>query len=426
MITLPWKHNQDTDMPTLDMVPLFVIAAVIGVVAGFGSVVLNVCADQAAMCYQEHQWLVFFLPLIGLVEVKLYQACHLAFTTGTVSVIALQRKSLPIPLLLAPAILACSVLTLLGGGSVGKEAAALQMGASLACAIGALRSHFTCFGTIHRYDVAILCGSAAAFSSLLRAPIAAFLFVIEVARPTHHPIKMRHVIAILLASLLGYAVARGCGEPALGLTITPSILAPTVGATAVFAPLAACVGIAFVLLLRLVHTVAHTWIQRPWVRVLCGAGLVIVLYLTMGLADYGGTGDVQITAALQGSTSYSWGFALKAVVTIACLSFGIKDGEIMPCMAIGAMAGCSFAFLTGNDPQLFAALGLLAVFATCAHCPIAAIALGIEWFGWAALPLYVIVCAVAFPLSRSCSFYDRATWDIPLPSWLARGTSQDC
>jgi H+/Cl- antiporter ClcA len=53
----------------------------------------------------------------------------------------------------------------------------------------------------------------------------------------------------------------------------------------------------------------------------------------------------------------------------------------------------------GLNPGFAAALGLVGLFCCAANSPIGAIFLGTELFGLSALPYYVLICLLLWPLS---------------------------
>ena len=78
---------------------------------------------------------------------------------------------------------------------------------------------------------------------------------------------------------------------------------------------------------------------------------------------------------------------------------GLKGGEIVPTFCIGATFGCVVGGLLGLDVGLCTALGLVGLFCCAANSPVAGVFLGVEMFGVAALPYYVIICLLLWPLS---------------------------
>ena len=108
-----------------------------------------------------------------------------------------------------------------------------------------------------------------------------------------------------------------------------------------------------------------------------------------------------------------WAFAAKALLTILTLAGGFKGGEIMPILAIGACAGVSMSMVVSPicgvsavalQPVL-SAVFMAAFFAGCTNCPVSALVLAFEIFGWNVLPWSAVACVVAYVVARPLSLY---------------------
>jgi H+/Cl- antiporter ClcA len=371
----------------------------VGLACGGGAVLLSLACDLAEKADRGFWLLPYTLPGCALITCLVYRVLGVSNDVTTAALFSRQRDGGPVVAELAPAILLGTSLSLLGGGSVGKEAGALQLGAAIGAQIERLgkRRASWAHGLAGARDTFMLAGMAAAFSALLFAPVAATLLVLEVAKPQGRKLMRWRTLCIPGAAAVGYALAdlfdvgRLWGEWAQPsaealAAVTPASLALLVGA-------ALLVGILFVWLLKATRTATRKYIPAIWLRVLVGSALCVLLALLVGRA-YTGTGDTQIVQALGGSGVSPDAFACKALLTICCLGFALRGGEVMPSLAIGACLGCTVASLTGADTALFAALGMMAVFATCSHSPLASFALGIEAFGLFAAPLLALAALV--------------------------------
>jgi H+/Cl- antiporter ClcA len=96
------------------------------------------------------------------------------------------------------------------------------------------------------------------------------------------------------------------------------------------------------------------------------------------------------------------------VFTAVSLGSGFVGGEMLPLFVMGALAGAQFARVSDASVPLFAALGLVAVFAAASKTPIACVVIGIELFDWNGLPAYLIVCIIAVLASGSDSIYPES------------------
>ena len=96
-----------------------------------------------------------------------------------------------------------------------------------------------------------------------------------------------------------------------------------------------------------------------------------------------------------------------AGLTVLVLGFGFKGGEIMPMFSIGALLGCSLGLATGAPAGFSAALGMAAFFAAAGRCPLTALLMGAEIFGWSALPFLLIAVAAAYAGSYDVGVFGR-------------------
>lgn len=81
-----------------------------------------------------HPWLLYTLPFLGLAIVFIYQ--FEKESGGTNLVLEAVKMGRRLPFRMAPMIFVSTVLTHLGGGSAGREGAALQLGGSIAVKMG--------------------------------------------------------------------------------------------------------------------------------------------------------------------------------------------------------------------------------------------------------------------------------------------------
>lgn len=371
-----------------------------GAVGGVTAVVLSACVDWCAARLAAVPLFAFALPVCGILTLLIYNSLEIPSHYGTADVVATIDGDADIPPLLAPAVIAGTSLTILGGGSVGKEAAALQAGASAAL----LLRHPLGLDTQGSRLLALY-GMGGALGALFGAPIAAGLFVIELI--DHRDDEAISALAVLGAGFVGKGCALLAGTQGLHVGLTPP--APTSGTVwpAVFLGIgAAALAIFFCLILGLRKKLDATSVPY-WARLLVvGTAAVVALYLG-GWQELSGTGMDQTREALMGQDRGLF-FAGKLVLTSVLLAAGFKGGEIMPAMCIGATFG---AFVAGSfgmapaDVGFFSALGLVAFFSAATNCPLATLALGCELFGIACCTWFAAAALVGYALTPSFSLY---------------------
>ncbi len=386
-------------------------ALCMGAVAAAASIVLCLCVGVVYDLYMAHNWLIFLLPLIGCFSLWLYHRARLPLDMSTKRAVEWIRSDSPISPFLAPGILAGTCLSILGGASVGKEAGALQMGASL----GDLVARPFRLKPVHNADAgkpmhgyAAATGMAATFSALFFAPIGSMMFVLELSNYKRSVVK--HAGSILLACFVAYFIAKAVG---IG-DIIPGVAAPvlswkTVGECLIIGVLAALCGALFASGIDGLQRLTKRISKNYYLWVAGGGVLIAAVTLIFGLQEYGGTGGNMLTLALAGDQPI-WGFLLKAIFTILALGLWFKGGEIMPTFTIGALLGASCIVLTGGDAGYSAAIGLVAFFTAQSRCPLAAFFMGCEIFGWEFAPFFAIAVATSFSFGHDVGMYGRGAY----------------
>ena len=379
-----------------------VLAVAVGLVCGVIGTAFHVGVHEATLLRGEHPWLLWCLPLAGLVIVGFYKLTKTE-GQGTNAVIDEVHLGKGLPILLLPAIFLGTVLTHLCGGSAGREGAALQMG-------GTIGFHT---GRLFRLDdkdlrIATLAGMAAFFSALFGTPLTAAIFsivVISVGVMYHAA-----MFPCLTAALTAYGVSLLLGvEPTRFTVEMPALAAGTMLRVGVLAVLCALVSVLFC---GVMHTAEHLmdrYFPNAWMRVAAGGFAVIALTYLCGTTDYNGAGMEVVTAAVEQGTAHPAAFLLKLLFTAVTLAAGFKGGEVVPSFFVGATFGCVVGPLLGLPAGASAAIGLVAVFCGATNCPLASTLLSIELFGDAGLLYFALACVISYMLSGYSGLYSSQT-----------------
>ena len=104
-----------------------VVGGLVGGVGGVVGALFHLGVNYATSVRLAHPWVLYLLPLGGLVIAGLYRLCKLE-GKGTNAVIESVHFGSDVPVLLVPLIFVSTVITHLCGGSAGREGAALQIG----------------------------------------------------------------------------------------------------------------------------------------------------------------------------------------------------------------------------------------------------------------------------------------------------------
>ena len=376
------------------------LAGLTGLACALAGAAFTWCVAQATALRGAHPWLLYGMPLAGLVIVFSYRVWGMENDSGTNQIIASVRGETRPPVRLAPLIFLGSVLTHLTGGSAGREGAALQIGGSISAGIGRLlRLGERSVNTI------IQCGMAGLFSALFGTPVTATVFALEVVNVGQF--RYAALFPCLLSALIADAIPRSLGLPAEAYRLEglPQMNPVSLLQCGGLALLAALVSIAFCVLMHGTGRLYKKYLPNQYLRVLAGAALVIALTLIEGSGDYNGAGGHIIELAVEGQIRVPWAFALKMLFTALTLGAGFRGGEIVPTLFIGSTFGCAAAPLLGLEPSFGAAVGMIALFCGVTNCPLASLFLAVELFGGGALPFFALACALAFLLSGRYSLY---------------------
>lgn len=377
-----------------------ILSMLIGVVAGGAGTLFYFCIRYATALRTDHGWLIWFLPLGGLLIVFLYHAGKITQPKGTDLVIEAVRSPEPIPTVMAPLIFIATAITHLFGGSAGREGAALQLGGSLGYRIGRL----------FRLDekdlhVVTMCGMAACFSALFGTPLTSTLLVMEVI--TVGVMYYSALVPCIVASIVAAGIAQSFHAVPTQFTITG---APEIGVlplmqVSLLGILCALVSILYCFVMHGTGLLYKKWIPNQYVRAAVGGVLVILLALVFG-RDYLGMGGNVIAAAFQHS-SRPEAFLLKLLFTAVTLGAGFRGGEIVPAFFVGATFGSFTGTMIGLSPSFGASIGFMAVFCGVTNCPLTAFVLSVEVFGEKGILYYLLAAGISYMLSGYSSLYSQ-------------------
>lgn len=375
------------------------LSVIMGIVCGIAGTLFHYSVDFATQMRTSYPYLIFLLPLAGIFIVFLYRFCGIKEDKGTNAVLKSVTSSEKLPPQMGFLIFIATFLTHFTGGSAGREGAALQIGGSIAAVFDKL-FHFT------EEDKRILtmCGMSGLFSALFNTPITAAVFSLEAIKVGN--IFYGALIPCLMSSAVAFVFSHYFNIRPLSYRIAgfPAIRPDTIVKVVIFAVLCALVAILFCIAMKQSSNLFKKYLKNPYLRILTGSILIIVLTYIFDTTDYNGAGMDIIAAAIHGEARPE-AFILKIIFTAITLGSGFKGGEIVPVFFIGSTFGCFAGSLLGLEPGFAAALGLTSVFCACVNAPLASIFLGVELFGSTDILLYAIVCAVSYTLSGKYSLY---------------------
>ncbi|MEA5428309.1 voltage-gated chloride channel family protein [Arcicella lustrica] len=377
------------------------IAVIVGLAIGSASAFFLVSLDWTTHFRENHQWLIWFLPLGGLAVGAIYHYFGQDVAKGNNQLIEeIQHPEKTIPFKMMPLILLTTLLTHLVGGSAGREGTAVQMG-------GAIADFFTKplkFNNLDR-KILLMMGISAGFASVFGTPLAGTIFALEVAFIG----KVRY--EAILPSLFSALVADYTCQELWHVGHTHYAI-PEVPHLAISAILwAILAGILFGLVGMLFAKSTHFWsnlfkskITYPPLRPVVGGVLLAILFFAVGTSKYNGLGVSVIVESFSEKLPF-YDFLAKIFFTSLTLGSGFKGGEVTPLFYIGATMGNALTNFIPLPIALLAGMGFVGVFAGASNTPIACTLMGIELFGAESAIYLALACVMAYSFSGHSGIY---------------------
>lgn len=390
--------------------------AVVGTGVSFFLIALYMATDQTA---DIPLWVqMVLLPLGGLINGLLfyygYRLNRSGLSDRVMTAVYDQRGRMPMQTIWIKPVAA--IVTLMCGGSAGKEGPCSHLGANLASGLGqTLRLN----SEVQKRLVA--CGVSAGFASVFGTPIAGAIYGVEVL--TVGRIRHDFLLPAIIGGVTAHQTSLFWGVP----YDTYDIPFLAVFSESMFLK-TVLLGVACGLIARLYVDAFHfsrksfdqmrdrlnLW--PPLVPMLGGCVLaVLILWIP---TDYLGLSLPLMDAALAGESILWTGFACKILLVAITLGSRFYAGVVTPQFVIGALAGNMLAHYLGIDPALGAAIGLVSVLASASNTPIAATLMSVELFGGTGL-LYAAGASIsAYLLIGHRSIYPGQRLAYAKSSWI--------
>jgi CIC family chloride channel protein len=286
-----------------------------------------------------------------------------------------------------PVKLVASALTIGSGGSGGREGPTAQMSAGFGSALADwLRL------SAHDRRIALAVGMGAGIGAIFRAPLGGAMMAAEILYI--HDLEVEALIPSLIASIVGYSMygAVTGWTPIFGEQIRFGFHEPV--QLAGFAMLGLLCGLAGILYARTFYTAARLFerIPGPWViRPALGGLLVGLLGLVLPGVLHTGYGWVQLGMLPDSAGLALWVVILlpfaKILATSLSIGSGGSGGIFGPGMVIGGLLGAATWRLAHglpgvpDEPAPFVIVGMMALFGSIAHAPLAVMLMVAEMTG---------------------------------------------
>lgn len=353
----------------------------------------------------EYGWVLYLLPFGGLLTVLIYKLTKTE-GIGTDRAIESATGKARTPVVLMPVIFASSVMTHLFGGSAGKEGAALQLGSGAAELVAKLVK-----ADEKLHNALAVCGMAALFSAAFGTPVGACVFALEVA--VVGKMNLFAAFPSVVSSFTAYCISSAMGVSPERFTVNSSPdfgIAVLIKTVAISLLVSAAAG-AFCQILRSGKRLSAKLIKNPYLRILAGGCLIIVLTLIFG-TDYNGGGMFLIERIFEEGFVRPEAFLLKIIFTVITVCTGFKGGEIVPSFVIGATLGAVLSGLFGLPIAFCAAIGMVAFFSAVTNCQLASALIAVELFGANGFVFFAVAAFSARIILPKISLYNKQEFSL--------------
>ncbi len=377
-----------------------IIAIAVGLTGGILGSLFHLSIDYVTELRQKNGFLIYLLPVGGILIAALYRIFSSKGSIDTNRVIKSVRRDKNIPFVMIPLIFISTVVTHMLGGSAGREGAALQLGGSVGYNTGRLFKFKK-----NNMRIIVMSGMSSVFAALFGTPLTATIFSLEVTN-----VGILHYAGLLpciISSVTASQVAKWFSlHPVHFQGIEFGNITWQLSLQVIFvAALCAVVSILFCIAIRKSELLMDKLFKNSFIRAFAGGAIIVLLTLIAGTRDYNGAGMDIVERAI-GGEALPWAFLLKIIFTAITISAGFKGGEIVPAFFIGSTLGCVIAPVVGLSPALGAAIGFVALFCGVVNCPIASIILSLEVFGAEGIIFFAIATAVSYMLSGYFGLYE--------------------
>ncbi len=348
---------------------------------------------------ENHLWIIFGLPLAGMLIVYLYTTYGSAANKGNNLLFEkFYRPKTAIPFIMAPLVVVATLLTHLFGGSAGREGTAVQYGATFAD-YWADKFHFD----KRQQRIVLIAGVSAGFSSLFATPLAGAVFAVEMFRMGK--IRYTAFIPALFTAYLAYYICNFFGAPHTHYPIIQYQMGFSVDIL-----WAILVGLLCGLATRLfvasdyVFSKVFKRIANLYLRIVSGSLVIMTAIYLLGTTRHIGLGMPTIVDSFY-HTQNSYDFFLKILLTTLTLSIGFKGGEVTPLFFIGATLAAAIAPYIPVPWMIVIAMGFVSVFAGATKTPISCAVMAAELFGFSVLPIVLVATLAAYFVSGKKGIY---------------------
>lgn len=372
------------------------MAIPIGIIVGLFNRMLSAANNYR----KDHEYLIYFLPIAGLIITFMYlKTKRNAYSGENLLKSEVQSAAKNIPFYMTFVVFIGSLLTTFCGGSAGKEGSAVAMGGTLGDFIA---RKFKLSDDEQR--TLVICGVGSAFGVIYDVPFAGAILGMELI------LKGRFHYQALI--------------PAFLTAVISNEIAIRVGSKVVEYPNLVLDDLSFVVLMKLVllgiifgiggfifnlvldnsSKVYNMFTRNPYIKAILGGVITIILFLIVG-DNYNGLGQSFINESFKSHVSIMdsiW----KIIFTAVALGSVFQGGRGNPTFFVGATLGSFVSKFINLPLTSVTALGMIGLFCSATSLPITSIAMALEYFGGEEMVAIITVMTVSYIIS---GFYDILT-----------------
>ena len=395
----------------LRIIKWFILATIIGVVVGVLDAAFLKLLENAIFVRNQIPFFYLCLPVaLYMVAVLALKALPKHKDYSTDAVIHKINSYLPISLVSIVKGFFLSIVTIVVGGSAGKEAPCADVGAGISSWISRVL-HMN----LEDQRKMMICGVSAGFAGVFGVPISGALFGLEVLWVGH--IFYEVMFPALVAGITAFQVTSYLGVNYIyhPIHFVPVFSEQFFLKVIVAGMLFVLISLLFIELLKFARVIFRYIRRKMGLFGSCFIGGLLLLLIGHFISPlYLGLGMAGIDGPLSGHALQSpFGFLYKIITTSITFAAGGIGGVVTPIFFVGAQAGAALSEFLQVDSATLAALGVVAVLAGAANTPLAASIMAIELFGPAIAPYATVACVLSFLITGQQSIYanQRITWD---------------
>ena len=362
--------------------------------------IFNMVLGKANNFRKDHEFLVYLLPVAGLIICYMYlHTKRNAYSGENLLKSEVQSAAENIPLYMILVVSIGSLLTTFFGGSAGKEGSAIAIGGTIADFISRILKLDK-----DKQRILVICGVGSAFGVIYDVPFAGAILGMELVLKGkfHYQALIPAFLTSVISNEISYLVGKEeIVYPQLDLGALNFLLIMKL----ILLGLAfGVVGFIFNYILDNSSKVYSKFTKNPYIKALLGGILTIVLFMLLG-QNFNGLGTSYIAESFEKSVSiFDW--IWKILFTAIALGSVFQGGRGNPTFFVGATFASAIAPIINLPLKSVTALGMIGVFCSATALPITSIIMALEYFGSNEVIAIIIVMTMSYVIS---GIYDIVT-----------------